>query len=165
MHIRPITRMDHAPVAQFIQAHWGDLVVISRGNVHRPAELDGFIAEDGDELVGLLTYAVTGDAWEVVTIDAVRPFQGIGSGLLTAVKQAAQSAGCHRLWLITTNDNLAALRFYQRRGFDLVAVHRNALEQSRQLKPQIPLIGLDAIPLRDEIELEMLLTPPEQPGG
>jgi hypothetical protein len=50
-----------------------------------------------------------------------------------------------------------ALRFYQKRGFVLVAVHRNALEQSRKLKPEIPLIGDDEIPLRDEIELEMML--------
>jgi hypothetical protein len=65
--------------------------------------------------------------------------------------------GCTRLWLITTNDNLHALRFYQKRGFMLVAVHRNAVEQSRKLKPEIPLYGKDGIPIRDEIELEMLL--------
>jgi hypothetical protein len=59
--------------------------------------------------------------------------------------------------LITTNDNVAALRFYQKRGFTLAALHKNALEQSRRLKPQIPLLGLDGIPLRDEIELEIFL--------
>jgi hypothetical protein len=62
-----------------------------------------------------------------------------------------------RLWLITTNDNLHALRFYQRRGLVLVAVHRNAIEQSRKLKPQIPKLGYDNIPVRDEIELELIL--------
>ncbi|MBK9123270.1 MAG: GNAT family N-acetyltransferase, partial [Chloroflexi bacterium] len=65
--------------------------------------------------------------------------------------------GIHRLWLITTNDNLDALRFYQKRGWHLVAVHRDALNESRRLKPQIPIIGMDGIPLRDEIELEMTL--------
>jgi hypothetical protein len=59
--------------------------------------------------------------------------------------------------LVTTNDNLNALRFYQKRGFVLVAVHRNALEVSRKLKPEIPLVGMDSIPLRDEIELEMMV--------
>jgi GNAT superfamily N-acetyltransferase len=77
--------------------------------------------------------------------------------LIDAVRQEAQRAGCKRLWLITTNDNLTALRFYQRRGFVLVAVHRNAVELSRKLKPQIPLIGEHGIPIRDEIELEMPL--------
>jgi RimJ/RimL family protein N-acetyltransferase len=77
--------------------------------------------------------------------------------LIEAVKNTARAAKCKRLWLITTNDNLNALRFYQKRGFVLVAVHRNALEISRQLKPEIPLFGADGIPLRDEIELEMIL--------
>ncbi|HEX7715028.1 MAG TPA: GNAT family N-acetyltransferase, partial [Bacillota bacterium] len=64
---------------------------------------------------------------------------------------------CQRLWLITTNDNLAAIRFYQLRGFVLVALHRDAIAQSRKLKPEIPLRGIDGIPIRDEIELEVVL--------
>jgi ribosomal protein S18 acetylase RimI-like enzyme len=92
-----------------------------------------------------------------VTIDSDKPSIGVGTVLIDAVKEIARQAGCSRLWLITTNDNMNALRFYQKRGFVLVAVHRNALEQSRKLKPEIPLIGDDEIPLRDEIELEMML--------
>jgi RimJ/RimL family protein N-acetyltransferase len=69
----------------------------------------------------------------------------------------AEQAACQRIWLITTNDNMPALRFYQKRGFRLVAVHQNALDYSRTLKPEIPLIGLEGIPLRDEIELEIIL--------
>ena len=72
-------------------------------------------------------------------------------------EKVATASGCKQLWLITTNDNINALRFYQKRGFMLVAVHRNALELSRKLKPEIPMIGNDGIPLRDEIELEMIL--------
>ena len=83
--------------------------------------------------------------------------QGIGSSLMDAVKKAAISAGCGRLWLITTNDNMSALRFYQKRGFRLAALYLNALDRSRLLKPQIPLFGKDGIPLRDEIELDMSL--------
>lgn len=73
------------------------------------------------------------------------------------MKRQAVSENCFRLWLITTNDNLAAIGYYQKRGFSLVAVHRNALEEARKIKPTIPLIGIDGIPLRDEIELEILL--------
>jgi hypothetical protein len=50
-----------------------------------------------------------------------------------------------------------AVRFYQKRGFRLVAVHRRALEETRRLKPSLPETGIDGIPLRDEIELEILL--------
>jgi len=77
--------------------------------------------------------------------------------MLEAVAAVAREEGCRRVWLITTNDNLRALRFYQRRGFHLVAMHPNALARSRELKPSIPEIGLDGIPLRDELELELSL--------
>jgi len=155
--IRPLIPADQPAIEQLMQAQWGSTVMVSRGVLYHPAEMPGFVAEDGGEMVGFLTYHLAGAACEVVVIEAIRPFQGIGTQLITAVRQIAQAAGCHRLWLITTNDNLPALRFYQRRGFVLVAVHRHALARSRQLKPEIPLIGLDGIPLRDEIELEMAL--------
>jgi ribosomal protein S18 acetylase RimI-like enzyme len=93
----------------------------------------------------------------VVTIDAFPEGAGAGTALLDAAARAARDAGCGRVWLITTNDNLRALRFYQRRGFRLVAVHPDALERSRELKPSIPETGLDGIPLRDELELELRL--------
>jgi Acetyltransferase (GNAT) family len=87
----------------------------------------------------------------------IRLSSGVGTALIEAAREVALQSGCKRLWLITTNDNLNALRFYQKRRFMLVAIHRNALEVSRRLKPGISLIGYDGIPLRDEIELEMLL--------
>lgn len=82
---------------------------------------------------------------------------GVGSALVEAVKDVSISANCKKLWLITTNDNTPALVFYQKRGFLLVTVHRNALEHSRQLRPEILLVGVSGIPLRDEIELELPL--------
>jgi hypothetical protein len=85
------------------------------------------------------------------------PGQGVGTALIEAVKVAAIEAGCRRLWLMTTNDNLHALGFYQRRGFRLVAVYPGAVDAARLLKPEIPLLGNDGIPIRDEIELEIAL--------
>jgi ribosomal protein S18 acetylase RimI-like enzyme len=70
-------------------------------------------------------------------------------------------AGCRRVWLITTNDNLEALGFYQKRGFVLAALHRNAMAETRRFKPNIPLIGMGGIPLRDELELERKIAPKE----
>jgi ribosomal protein S18 acetylase RimI-like enzyme len=125
--------------------------------VYHPQDLPGFVAIQEGEKVGLVTYNIEGESCEVVTIDSIRPSSGVGTALIEAVRDIAIKARCKRLWLITTNDNLNALRFYQKRGFVLVAVHRNALDVSRKLKPEIPLIGDDGIPLRDEIELEMML--------
>jgi hypothetical protein len=71
--------------------------------------------------------------------------------------EEARKRNCWRVFLITTNDNLNALGFYQKRGFELVAIHRGAVNESRKVKPSIPLIGDNNIPLRDEIELELVL--------
>jgi GNAT superfamily N-acetyltransferase len=128
--------------------------VVSRGRIHDPSVLPGFAALAGDDLVGVATYRIDGRECELVTIDALVEGAGIGTALVEAVAGAAREHGCTRLWLITTNDNLRALRFYQRRGFRLAALHRDALETSRRLKPSIPETGLDGIPLRDELELE-----------
>ncbi len=155
--IRPLVPEDEEWVVAFIDRRWGSPYVVAHGKLYYPHALPGFVAEAGGEPVGLLTYHMDGDDWEIVTIDSLEPGGGIGSDLLTALRQAAKNAGVRRLWLITTNDNLNALRFYQKRGFTLVAVYPNALELSRRLKPGIPLVGEDGISLRDEIELEMRL--------
>jgi len=157
LSIRALNADDKDWVAQFIREHWGADMAVAHGMVYYPRDLPGFIALQEEERVGLVTYHIAGDTCEIVTIDSDQPSIGVGTALIDAVKEIARQAGCSRLWLITTNDNMNALRFYQKRGFVLVAVHRNALEQSRKLKPEIPLIGDDEIPLRDEIELEMML--------
>lgn len=144
-------------MARFIREQWGAELVVAHGSVFFPHNLPGFVALAGGALVGLLTYHRAGESCEVVTLDSLRPTTGIGTALIGAVKEVARQTQCKRLWLITTDDNLNALRFYQKRGFELVAVHRHALELSRRIKPHIPLVGEHGIPLRDEIELEMKL--------
>ena len=156
--ILPINTEDREWVSQFIFENWASNIVVSRGVIYYPQDLPGFVALHQSEKVGLVTYNTTDTNCEIVSINSVRPFSGVGTALIEAVREIALQSRCKRLWLITTNDNMNALRFYQKRGFVLVAVHRNALELSRKLKPEIPLIGNHGIPLRDEIELEMMLT-------
>jgi GNAT superfamily N-acetyltransferase len=157
MTILPINADDHEWVAQFMHEQLGSDKVISRGVVHYPQNLPGFIALHESDKVGLVTFNIVDGSCEIVTLNSTYPSYGVGTALIEAVRNIAIQSGCKRLCLITTNDNMDALRFYQKRGFVLVAVHRNALEQSRKLKPEISLIGEHGIPLRDEIELEMLL--------
>jgi ribosomal protein S18 acetylase RimI-like enzyme len=155
--VEPLSDADQDWLRSFWTRRWGAPVMVSRGRVHHVEALPGFCAEVGGKRVGLVTYHIEGDACEITSLDSLQEGIGVGSALLKAVRTAAKHAGCSRLWLITTNDNLSALGFYQKRGFTLAALHCNALERSRQLKPEIPLIGLDGIPLRDEIELVMPL--------
>ncbi len=110
------------------------------------------------ELVGVATYIVGGDSCELLTLHATTRFAGTGSALLTEVQRRAAEAGCSRLWVVTTNDNVDALRFYQRRGFRLARLRPGAVDVSREtVKPEIPAVGAHGIPLRDELELEMRL--------
>src|SRR5260370_10486469 len=157
LQVRPLTTEDSAWVRQAIIKHWGDTIVVAHDKVYHPQTLPGFVAILKGNRVGLLTYSLEDENCEIVTIESTKPWLGIGTLLIKAVTQTAREASCKRLWLITTNDNLQALRFYQKLGFMLVTVHRNSVDAARQLKPRIPLIGNDQIPLHDEIELEMML--------
>jgi hypothetical protein len=105
--------------------------------------------------VGLATFRFADGDCELVTLDSLREGQGIGSALLTAVGHEAARRGCDRMWLITSNDNVNAIGFYQRRGMRLVAVHRGAVDDARRIKPSTPLIGERGIPIHDELEYEL----------
>jgi DNA-3-methyladenine glycosylase I len=135
---------------------WGSMRIMSAGKWHEAGDLPGFVAYWSEEAVGLATYYVEGDSCELVTLNSTMEGYGVGSALLAAVRNVALAAHCTRLWLTTSNDNLRALQFYQKREMQICAVHRYAVDEARRFKP-IPLIGANGIPLRDEIELEMPL--------
>jgi DNA-3-methyladenine glycosylase I len=162
-HIRPLRVDDRNWVAEFLDEHWHSTKIVTRGQVHYGHLLPGFAAIPGTleapqgKPIGLLTYRIDGNSCEVMTLNSLRPGSGIGTELLETLKTAAAEAGYKRLWLITTNDNVEALKFYQKRGFRLFALYNDAIAEARKLKPQIPIIGNNTIPIRDEIELELNL--------
>jgi DNA-3-methyladenine glycosylase I len=155
--IRAATVDDRTWMARHLEHSWGSTTIVTRGTVHDGSQLPAFLAVQGEDIVGLATYRVAGGECELVSLDSLREGQGIGSGLLARVGQEAARHGCGRLWLITTNDNLEAIRFYQRRGLHLVAVHPGAVDDARRIKPTIPLVGQHGIPIRDELEFELVL--------
>ena len=139
-----------------LEQSWGSSQVVTRGRIHQADKLPGFVAIRDDTPVGLATYCIESGQCELVTLNSIIEGIGVGGILVDTMKQFARPAGCKRLWLITTNDNTRAIRFYQKRGFAIAAFHRNALVESRRLKPEIPLFGFDGIQLRDEIEMEVV---------
>ena len=134
---------------------WGSELVAVHRSVLRPAELPGFIAERSGRVIGLLTYQVQGDVLEIVTLNAIERRVGIGTMLIEAVADAARHFRCREVRLTTTNYNVDALRFYQRRGFRLAELRPGAVDHSRLEKPQIPRTGDYGIPLHDEIDLTL----------
>jgi ribosomal protein S18 acetylase RimI-like enzyme len=155
--IDTITTTDRPWIAKLFTEHWGSSLIISRGKRYDASILPGFVAKYQGSAVGLVTFQIEYHECQIITLDSWLENIGVGSTLINAVKHEAMQADCSRLWLITTNDNLRALKFYQKRGFQLVAIHPNALTESRRIKPSIPHIGMHGIPLRDEIELQMFL--------
>ena len=159
MLIRTATPGDLEWITDTLRQRWGDTSIASRGMLHDASALPAAIAEDDRRLCGLVTYRIDEAECEIVTLDALAPRHGVGTALVEFIAGVARRHGCERLLVITTNDNLDALRFYQRRGFALHAVYAGAVEAARRLKPQIPVIGPHGIAVRDEIELRRGLTP------
>ena len=155
----PLADSDRQWLAALWQAEWGGDVMVTRGAVRRLGTATSLIARSGGGNVGAVTYAVDrGTArCELLSLSASVRGQGVGSALLAAAEDRARGEGCRRIWLVTSNDNLDALRFYQRRDYRLVAVHVGAIDAARRLKSSIPLVGSYGIPLHDEIELERSL--------
>ncbi len=155
--IRDLLPEDKAWVQRVLRQYWASTEQVTMGKKFQADELPGIVAvRDGSE-VGLLTYNIEGDQCEIVTHNSMAGHGGIGSCLLTGVRNKAREMGCKRLWLVTTNDNTPAMRFYQRRDFDIVGFHRNAVTEGRKLKSSIPDVGIDGIPIRHEIEMEYAL--------
>jgi GNAT superfamily N-acetyltransferase len=153
VQVRPFTEEDRPWAIELMREHWGGEVVITRGKARDASLLEGFVAEIDGEPSGLAISETRGAESELVLLDSLKQGAGVGSALIAAVANAAWRQECRRLSVITTNDNVRALGFYQRRGFILTAFRKGAVEKSRRIKPEIPELGLDDIPIRDELEL------------
>ena len=128
----------------------------ARGRLYFPAQQEGFIALKNGNIVGLATFEQLGADLELTLLDSRERNQGAGTRLLEHILEKARQLGCRRVWAVTTNDNIRAFRFYQKRGFNLVQIHHDAVAANRIIKPEIPMTGQEGIPIRHEIELEYL---------
>jgi GNAT superfamily N-acetyltransferase len=147
-------------IVLFLTEHWGSKDIVSSGKITDASLLPRITVHDeNNKLMGLATYSVDpkSNSCELVSIDSTIQGKGVGSQLLAKVEDEARQRGCQKIWLITTNDNLEAANFYSRKGYRLVRVHLNALDESRKLKASIPKIGNHGIPLQDEWEFEKIL--------
>jgi ribosomal protein S18 acetylase RimI-like enzyme len=155
--VRPLADGDRTWRDEALRRLWGSSTVARKGELVDAAALPGFVAIVDGEVAALLTYAVRDDGLEVVTLQSEREGRGAGRALMDAVRRHAHELGVRRIWLITTNDNLRALGFYQQWGMDLVTLVRGGVAASRAVKPTIPTVGQHRIPIRHELELELRL--------
>ena len=157
MDIKQIDQFNRERIDAFIVQQWFSMQMVVHEESIDLSTAAGYYAVEGDEIIGLITYRITDNEMEILSLDSLRENKGIGTELLNKAIFKAVETGCSKITLITTNDNLLALRFYQKRGFDMCRLYCNAIEQSRKIKPEIPLFGENGIPLKHEIELEMIL--------
>jgi ribosomal protein S18 acetylase RimI-like enzyme len=156
LEVRPITDSERPHVAQLLTREWGSTEIISHGQPYDALRYPPLVCVAGDRIVGLATYYLEAGEYQVLTLNAFEKLRGIGSRLLEALIDRANAEGCRRLWLVTSNDNLDAIRFYQRRGLRLVAVYPGAIDEERRtFKPETPLVGNYGIRIRDEVEFEI----------
>lgn len=157
LRIEPIADEHRDWLRSKVQEIWKGRYVVQRGVAYEPANLPGFIAYQDETPVGVATYHILDDECEMITLDSLSQWKGVGTALIEAVEEEARKQACSRMWMIVTNDNIDGLRFYQRRGYVICAVHPGSVEQCRKLKTSIPITGNYGIDIRDEIELEKYL--------
>lgn len=158
IHVRSAQPADREAITDILTTSWGGTTtLVVHGTAYNAADLPAMLAEQDGRVVGLLTYDLSDQGLEVVSLNALVPRIGVGGALLDAAAQVAREAGSRRVWVVTSNDNLDALRFYQRRGMRIVGVSPGAVDAARALKPSIPLVGAYGIELHDELTLELRL--------
>ena len=156
-NIEEITEKNRQKINDILIHEWESTDIIIRGKIIDGTKLDGFIAEKDNEIIGLITYLIDNNECEIVSLNSFEENKGIATKLINIVKELAIKKNCTRLKLITTNDNIRGIEFYQKRGFVIANIYINAIENSRKLKPEIPLFADNGLPIRDEIEFEIKL--------
>jgi len=141
-------------VAKFINKNANNGTMVSKGRRHKIEELPGFVVFEKNKITGIVTYDIEDRACEIISLDSFIENRGLGTKLIEKVTEVAKNVNCNRVWLVTTNDNTRAIGFYQKRGFEMKAFYPNSVSYARELKPEIPKIGLNNIPLKHEIEFE-----------
>lgn len=157
MECKRIDCLDRKQIDAFIREQWYTTIMIIRGKAIDMTKTEGFYFCEGESVMGLITYLVYDDVLEITSLNSLRENCGIGSRLIDMAVSEAQKRNLKKILVITTNDNINAIRFYQKRGFDMAHLFRNSMEAARKMKPEIPMIGENSIPLRHEIEFERLI--------
>ncbi|MCI0763259.1 GNAT family N-acetyltransferase [Bacillus sp. TL12] len=156
VQMQKITEEMRKTIALFMRENWGSALMVSRGRVHQLDQLPGFIAIEDNRIIGIITYEISENDCEIVSLDSFKEKKGIGTKLIECVIDIAKKQCCKKVWLITTNDNTNALRFYQKRGFIMTNLYIDAVKEARRIKKEIPFIGYDNIAISHEIQLEKM---------
>lgn len=154
----PTTSIPTSILRDFFVKNWGSTEMVISSGVYPCDRLAGFaVLNKHEQIAGLITYQIKDRKCEIISLDSLVENEGIGSRLVTEVEQAAKSQNCTLIKVITTNDNLRALMFYQKRGYRIVDITVGAVEKARLFKPEIPKVADNGIAICDELLLQKYL--------
>jgi ribosomal protein S18 acetylase RimI-like enzyme len=154
---RDAAENERALAIDMFRRDFGRTAVAAFGEVVALEKADGMIvAEMGGDLSGALAWRRMGEALHVVALatDPMWQRSGVGGHLLAEAEMVARREGLARVVIATTNDNLPALYFYQRRGYRITEVVRGAGAQHAAAPASK---GFAEIPVMDELRLEKIL--------
>jgi ribosomal protein S18 acetylase RimI-like enzyme len=151
------TEENNEEIKNIVRNNWGSEKIVSRGKIHNVKNTTGIMVIEDKKIIGIGLYEIKNGECEIVLLETFKQNTGIGTKIIEKIKETAKQNKCKRLWLVTSNDNINALKFYQKRGFVFKNIYINEMENARKLKPEIPLLGNYGIPIKDEIEFEMII--------
>lgn len=157
MEYKKLKEGNREEVNKFIKKNWYSTDMFVGGDIIDMTTIDGIVVYEEGKIVALETYRIKDKECEIISLDSLKEGQGIGTELINRVIQIAKDNLCKRVKVITTNDNIHAIEFYQKRGFDMFKLYHNAVNRARQMKPSIPLLGDNNIFINHEIEFQFLI--------
>ena len=158
LRIIPVNKKYYAAAKMLLESEWNSTKVVTKGIVYDCMNLPAYIAVKDKKIAGMITYYISGADCQIITLNSLAENEGIGQKLIEKVKRAAIEQGCTHLWVVTTNNNIKAIRYYKKRGFKLKTVYYYSVNKSRMLKPDIPLFGTNGIPILHEVEFKISLS-------
>ncbi|MBT2830220.1 GNAT family N-acetyltransferase [Staphylococcus coagulans] len=153
MDIIEMDQLEESQLKSFFNHYWHDDCMIVSSGVYHLSKLPGFVCVVEEKVYGILTYAIRNTVVEIISINNIEGVRGVGSKLLKALELKVQASPVEEIQVITTNDNLRALGFFQKHGYELEKIMKNAVNDARRIKPSIPLLGDHQIPIKHEILL------------
>ncbi len=153
--VREATDSDRAAARELFTRDFGRTKIVAYSEVMDIDQMPALVAVRYEEPSGALAYRLHGDALHIVALatDPMWQRSGVGGHLVAEAELLARRLNLRRLVVSTTNDNLPALYFYQRRGYRMTDFVPNSIIMHTGQEVS----GFAGILVRDEIRLEKTL--------
>jgi GNAT superfamily N-acetyltransferase len=150
--VREASEDDRRLAFELFRREFGSRPLVADGH---PVTLDGIgllVAETEGGVTGALAWRAAARGLHILAMatDPMWQRSGVGGQLLAEAEQLARQQSHARVIVTLTNDNIPALYFYQRRGYQLSLVLAGAVAAHLRDSPPA---GFAGIPIRDEIQL------------